>query len=219
MFHEILNWFNSTAFHLFGADTSWTEVFGFVTGGFAVWYSAKVSVANFPWGIVNAFFFFALFIDAKLYADAWLQVGFLVLLVIGWVAWLKGGANRTELPVRWASAPHLFAVAVFVVAFTIFFRPILRDLDDPYPTLDALTTSMSIGAQYLLSLKYIQNWGIWIAVDLIYIPLYWAKGLTLTSIIYVVFLCMCFIGVRDWFRARTEERWEATEQVIRGEIA
>lgn len=214
MFHEILNWFNSTAFHLFGADTSWTEVFGFVTGGFAVWYSAKVSMWNFPWGIVNAFFFFALFIDAKLYADAWLQVGFLALLAIGWVAWLKGGKDRTELPVRWASGVHLLVVAVFVVGFTFFFRPILTDLKDPYPTLDALTTGMSIGAQYLLSLKYIQNWAIWIAVDLIYIPLYWAKGLTLTSVIYVVFLIMCFIGVRDWLRTNRAEDAIATQQTL-----
>lgn len=214
MFHEILNWFGSTAFHLFGADTSWVEVFGFVTGGFAVWYSAKVSVWNFPWGIVNALFFFALFIDAKLYADAWLQVGFLVLLAIGWVAWLKAGPNRTELPVRTAGWGHLAAVAVFVVAFTVFFQPILKGLDDPNPTLDALTTGMSLGAQYLLSLKYIQNWAIWITVDLIYIPLYWSRGLVLTSIIYMAFLVMCFMGVHDWLRTRRTQNTLATQQTL-----
>lgn len=216
--HVILNWFNSTAFHLFGANTSWTEVFGFVTGGFAVWYSAKVKIANFPWGLVNAIFFFALFIDAKLYADAWLQVGFFVLLVIGWVAWLKAGPNRSELPVRSTNRWHLAAVFVFIVGFTLFFRPILKGLHDPYPTLDALTTGMSVGAQYLLSLKYIQNWGIWIAADLIYIPLYAAKGLMLTSVIYVVFLIMCFIGVRDWLRTKRTQDVIAVPATIGVEV-
>ena len=217
MIHDILNWFGSTAFTLFGKDTSWTEVFGFVTGGFAVWYSAKVSVWNFPWGLINALFFFALFIDAKLYADAWLQVGFFVLLLIGWVAWLKGGPQRTELNVRVASWQHLALVAVFIAGFTVFFRPILESHDDPYPTLDALTTGMSLGAQYLLSLKYIQNWAIWIAADLIYIPLYFAKDLVLTSIIYVVFLCMCIMGVREWLETRRTQNVIATQATVAAE--
>lgn len=212
---------NSTAFNVFGAPTTWAEVLGFLTGGLAVYYAARNRLATWPWSIANAVFFFVLFINARLYADAWLQVFYLVLSVAGlvwwkfgkWivVAWQRRSTVATayckpEAPIRRTGLLHLWAVACAVAIFVISFTPHLRHVGDPYPFLDALTTGMSLGAQYLLSLRYFENWFIWIAVDLIYIPLYQAKGLTLTAIIYVVFLALCFLGVRDWWRQYRAQR-------------
>lgn len=168
-------------------------------------------MATWPWSVANAIFFFLLFIDAKLYADAWLQVFYLVLSVGGFVWWKWGRerfGHREEAPIKRTSPLHFAVVAAGVTVFTILFIPHLRSLHDPYPVLDALTTGMSVGAQYLLSLRRIVNWPIWIAADFIYIPLYQAKGLTLTAIIYVVFLGLCFVGVRDWRRQLRAQRNE-----------
>ena len=65
---------------------------------------------------------------------------------------------------------------------------------------DALTTSLSLCAQWLLNRKYVENWYCWIAVDVIYVPLYLYKGLYLTSLLYAVFLCMATIGLIEWRR-------------------
>ncbi|MEC7291599.1 MAG: nicotinamide mononucleotide transporter family protein, partial [Pseudomonadota bacterium] len=59
----------------------------------------------------------------------------------------------------------------------------------------------SLVAQFMLSRKWIANWYLWIAADLIYIPLYIHKELWLTAGLYFVFLVMCIIGLREWRRA------------------
>lgn len=202
---SIINALNSTAFNAFGAPTTWAEIFGFITGGLAVYLTVRAKALNFPISLLNALFFFILFINAKLYADAYLQVLFFALSVWGWIVWLKFGPNHDRRPIGSASPLVLGLVIVFIVVFTHFFRPVLESHDDPYPTLDALTTGISIGAQILLSLKFVQTW-YWIVADLFYIPLYQAKGLTLTAIIYCVFLTLCFIGLREWRKEREEER-------------
>lgn len=63
---------------------------------------------------------------------------------------------------------------------------------------DALTTVMSLAAQLMLNRKWLGNWLVWIAADVIYIALYVGKGLWLTSVLYAVFLVMCLIGLREW---------------------
>ena len=60
---------------------------------------------------------------------------------------------------------------------------------------------MSLVAQFMLARKWIANWWLWIAVDVIYMPLYASKGLWLTAILYGVFLTMCIIGLREWMAA------------------
>ena len=74
--------------------------------------------------------------------------------------------------------------------------PILRAAHGAAPGWDALTTSMSLGAQLLLNLKRLETWYVWIAVDVIYVPLYFSRDLNLTALVYIVFLALCIQGWR-----------------------
>jgi nicotinamide mononucleotide transporter len=68
------------------------------------------------------------------------------------------------------------------------------------PFWDALTTVLSLAAQYLLSRKRFENWFLWIAADIIYVPLYFSRALPLIAVLYFVFLVMCIVGLMEWAR-------------------
>jgi nicotinamide mononucleotide transporter len=187
-----------TAFDLAGQPVSWAELLGFVTGLATVALAVAQRVETFPVGIAGNVFFFMLFVDVGLYADAGLQVVFLVLSAMGWWAWLRLGPNRTELEVSNASYRLLLLTAAAVAAAVLLLVPVLRAAHGSAPFLDALTTSLSLGAQVLLNLKKLQHWYVWMVADVIYVPLYVDRGLYLTAIVYTVFFGMCIAGLLRW---------------------
>ncbi|GAA2841502.1 nicotinamide riboside transporter PnuC [Kitasatospora paracochleata] len=179
---------------------SWTELLGFVTGAIGVWLTVRANIWNFPVGIANNVFFLVLFTGARLYADAALQLVFLVLAVHGWWQWLRGGERRAGREIRSAGGPTLGLLLVLLLPVTWALTVVLARAGDSAPFWDALTTALSLAAQWLLNTKRIENWYFWIAADLVYIPLYLAKGLDLTALVYLLFLKMCLVGLRSWRR-------------------
>lgn len=175
-----------------------TEVFGFITGAICVWLVVKDNIWNWPVGIVNNAFYVVLFWNAQLYADMALQIVYIVLGFLGWYWWLKGGKNKTELPIGNIKPAEMIALSAITIVCTYGMTLYLQSISDAAPFLDALTTVASLVAQYMLTKKYLQNWYVWIAVDVIYIGLYFYKGLSLTAILYAIFLTMCLVGLKAW---------------------
>lgn len=174
------------------------ETLGFVTGAATVWLTVKQKIWCWPIGIANNIFFIILFLEAKLYADMGLQVIYIVLSLLGWYWWLKGGENKSILQVSRISQVHaaiLFCVTILATCgMTIY----LSSINDAAPFLDALTTVLSLVAQYLLTRKFIENWYVWMTADIIYIGLYLSRDLFLTGILYMIFFAMCVAGVKEW---------------------
>lgn len=178
--------------------SSWLEAASVVTGAVCVWLTVRENVWNFPIGLVNVACFSVLFFGARLYADAGLQVVYFVLGLIGWWLWLHGGERGTALRVSRAGAVHLRIVAAGGVALTLILWATLRHVGGSASFFDALTTSISLCAQWLLNRKHVESWYAWIAADLIYVPLYIYKELYLTAGLYAVFLVMAVMGLRRW---------------------
>ena len=187
-----------TVFDLFGEPVSWAELFGFVTGIACVALAVARRIETFPVGIANNVFFVVLFTDARLYADAALQVVYIALGVMGWWIWAKSKEGQAPFRIRRAGPRLLLGTAVGVGVATLVLIPILRAAHGAAPGWDALTTSMSLGAQLLLNLKRLETWYVWIAVDLIYVPLYFSRDLNLTALVYIVFLALCVQGLKQW---------------------
>ncbi|MBR7838357.1 nicotinamide mononucleotide transporter [Actinospica durhamensis] len=187
-------------FH-FGQDAvTWSELLGFVTGAACVWLTVRFHIANFPIGIANNVFFLVLFWTARLYADASLQIVYLALGFLGWWEWLHGGERRGRRMMGRASGRLVGTLLLLVVPATWGLTAILSAAHDIAPFWDALTTALSLAAQWLLNLKKLQNWYLWIAADVIYVPLYFVKVLYLTGIVYVLFLGLCVLGLRAWVK-------------------
>ncbi|MCW2642851.1 MAG: nicotinamide mononucleotide transporter PnuC, partial [Dactylosporangium sp.] len=100
----------------------------------------------------------------------------------------------------------LAACLAFVAVATCGLTVLLRAAHDAAPFWDALTTAISLAAQYLLNVKKVETWLFWMAADIIYIPLYASKGLTLTAVVYVLFLGMTILGLRSWLAAYRTQR-------------
>lgn len=198
---QLLAPLNTVLFTLGNDRVTWAELLGFGTGAASVWLTVLARISNFGVGIANSAFFLVLFLSARLFADSGLQVVYIVLGFTGWWQWLRGGQHRARLVVTRSHGSLLAACAVFVVAATWGLTILLRAADDIAPFWDALTTALSLAAQFLLNCKKIENWAFWIAADLIYVPLYVVKRLDLTAIVYVLFLGMCVMGVSAWRRA------------------
>jgi nicotinamide mononucleotide transporter len=178
--------------------STWLEAASVVTGAVCVWLTVRENVWNFPLGLVNVACFCVLFFGARLYADAGLQVVYFVLGLIGWRLWLRGGERGTALRVSRAGAAHLRILAGGGAVVTLILWATLRHVGGSASFFDALTTTISLCAQWLLNRKHVESWYFWIAADLIYVPLYLYKGLHLTAALYTVFLVMATMGLLRW---------------------
>jgi len=179
-------------------DFSEAEAWGFVTGGWGVWLTVEKSIWTWPVGLANNVFFFVLFFRAKLFADMALQIVYIILGVLGWYWWLFGGEHRSKLPVAAASRAMVVYTGISVAISTFVLTIYLTRVGDSAPFGDAITTALSLGGQFLLSKKLVDNWYFWIVADVIYVWLYISKGLFLTSALYAIFLLMCFAGLARW---------------------
>lgn len=186
-------------FTLLDTPVSWVEVLGFGSGALCVWLVVRWHIANWPIGIANNLFFILLFTGAGLYADAALQVVYVALAVYGWWSWIAGGSGPGRLAVsRTSGRSWAVLVPATVIATVLLTVALDRATDSTVPFWDALTTALSLAATYGQCRKKIESWYLWIAADLVYIPLYAYKGLYLTSLLYAGFLLLCVVGFRGW---------------------
>jgi nicotinamide mononucleotide transporter len=182
--------------------TDSVEILGFLTGALCVWLLARQNIWNWPIGIANNIFFIVVFLRSGLYGDAALQVVYIILAAYGWWTWLRPDGTREERAVARTS----FREWTWLIPVTAFAAIGMRAFLSGYtpstvPAWDGLTTALSLAATWGQCRKLLESWWIWIAADIIYIPLYIYKGLNLTAVLYFVFMLLCVVGLRSWNRA------------------
>lgn len=175
------------------------ELVAVAFGLLSVYLAAREHIISWPTAIVNVAIFFVLFWRAKLYADAVLQLVYLVLSVYGWYEWRFGGAQHSRLQVSRATRRHWLVLAPLFLVGGLGLGALLdRFTDSPVPYFDALLTAASLVAQWMMTRKLLENWVIWIAADLVYVPLFIQRGLPLTAVQYAVFLLLAALGWHGW---------------------
>jgi nicotinamide mononucleotide transporter len=181
------------------------EIVAAIFGVVSVFLSVRQNIWSWPTAIVNVGLYIIVFYGSKLYADTGLQVVYVALNAYGWYHWLYGGKNRTELPVTRTRAPVAAILVALVAAGTAVIGTFLsRNTDAALPWVDAMTTSTSLAAQWMMTRKLLENWIIWVAVDVVYIAMYIYKSLYVTSGLYLVFLILSAMGYLEWRRSLAE---------------
>lgn len=195
----MLEWLNSAAFYAFGAPTSWAEVLGFVTGAWCVYLVARANVWNWPVGIANNILWIILFFTAGLYADSFLQVVYIALGLWGLFTWLRPRPVVKVLPIsHTAKAQWLALAGAGALGLLVLFAFLDNATNSTVPLADAATTVISLLAVWGQIYKKIESWFLWMLADIIYIPLYVYKGLSLTAILYAGFFALCVFGYFSW---------------------
>jgi len=179
-------------------NISYLEWIGFVTTIACVYLAAKQNIWNWPVGIISVTTYCLVYYQRQLFGDAALQIYFLGTSIYGWYFWLK--KDKTEekpivsLPladmgiILLGTAALSYLLGLFLATYT--------PTNVPYK--DGICTAISFMAQILMTRKILQNWALWILVDICYVPLYISKDLYLTALLYVVLLVLAYRGHVDW---------------------
>jgi nicotinamide mononucleotide transporter len=144
--------------------------------------------------------FAQVFFAAKLYADVTLQAFFILTAIVGWLRW-RQGERGSPLPVRHCGRALLAVSALAGVAVTLAYGWLLHRFTDAYaPFLDSTILAFSVIGQLLLIDRRVENWWCWLLVNSIAVPLYAARGLSLTAILYTAFWINAAVSLRRWQR-------------------
>lgn len=196
----ILTWLDSAALVIAGVPVSWAEVLGDLTGAACVALVARQHVWNWPLGLLNNVFWALLFWRAKLYSDSSLQGMFFVLGCYGWWRWRTGTAGTVLAVRRMRTLEWKVLTGLVVVATAALAAWLAHATDSPAPLADATVLTLSLAATWGQAEKRIESWWIWIAVDVISVPLYVSRSLYPTAGLYVMFGVLCVLGLRSWSR-------------------
>ena len=191
-----------TVFVVLGVPMSALEIAAFLLALGCVACNVREIHWGWPLAIASSALYGGLFAAHRLYGEAWLQAFFAAIALWGWWQWLRGGAGRGPLAVS-ALGRRGFALALagWAVAWPALGGLLARTTDSDVPYLDAFPTAGSVLGQVLLARKYVENWWVWLAVNVASVGLFAVRQLWLTALLYALFVVLSGLGLWQW-RAR-----------------
>ncbi|MCX6944927.1 MAG: nicotinamide riboside transporter PnuC [Opitutales bacterium] len=173
-----------------------------VLGVVGVGLMIRRSLWAFPVGLAAVTVQGVLFYRAHFPADALLQVFYFVTLAWGWRHWVRDRGPAPELPVTRLSArgrgAWLLAASAATVGWALLIGPWLQAV---MPWRDAFIAAFSVAAQVLQVRKQIENWPLWVVVNLVAVASYATAALAYTAFLYALYLGLALAGWREWRRA------------------
>jgi nicotinamide mononucleotide transporter len=200
---------------IYGYPLSYIEFVGTLTGLFSVWFAARSNILTWPIGLINVACFFIIFFQVHLYSDMFLQAYFFVMSIYGWVVWAdkkQDGIISIEILTKYQRIWWALIIVISTIAIGFFVKNIHTILPSiftnpaSYPFIDTFVAVLSIVATILLARKKLENWPLWIIVDIISVGLYARKGVLFISIEYGIFLCLATWGLLSWLKLFANEK-------------
>lgn len=186
-------------------QTSWLEWLGFVSTIACIYLAAKENILNWPVSILSIVISAILYFDSHLFGDFALQFYFLFTAFYGWWFWLKKKKEREKLIVR--IKLQQWIIIVILIAILTMLSGYLLDRYTPsnVPYEDGFCTAVSLVAQIMLTRKILENWVLWILVDICYVPLLIYKNLNLYALLYAILVVIAIKGYLDWRKTYREQ--------------
>ena len=196
-------------------------------GVISVFFAKKENILVFPSGIISTGLYVYLLSQWSLYGDLIINVYYTGMSIYGWYMWSKIiDDDKHHIPVTysnkkdWLKATGIFIfTSIFVIIVYRYYNVMPNDLNfgesvnyavtkltsgniadfrTVTPFLDTFTTGVFFAAMWLMANKKIENWTLWIAGNIVSIPLYFVKGYGFTGIQYSIFLVLAILGYIEW---------------------
>lgn len=173
------------------------EWVGIVCSLLGVYFSAKQARIAWIWNILASALYGYLFYGLGLYSDMELQGFFILMALFGFFQWTRANSDWTpEKSSQTDIFLGIFGSLVFGGISGFLHQKYVPNVSFPY--LDACLTGFSMWGTYLAAKRKIENWWVWILVDMVYIGMYLQKDIPGTSALYALFILMAIYGLRSW---------------------
>lgn len=150
--------------------------------------------------LVSSVLYVVIFIHARLYMESAVNVFYAVMAVYGWYEWRYGGGGHEGVRINvWPWRYHVAAIAV-IAALTGLFGVFLTHTSEASPYVDSFTTVGAIVTTFMVARKVLENWYYWFVIDTAEVYLFVTRELYLTTLLFVVYLVLVVVGLRDWLR-------------------
>lgn len=201
----MFDWLNST-FQIFGLAVRWSDFFGNILALATVVLALRRLIIAWPVQILGSILLLAATLSAHLPGNAARQVVIIVAAIWGWTRWRRSRADEGAITVQWATWPQRWTMVATMIVGTAAFAVLLKATDGSFfpaapwhlVLADAWIFVGSVIAMYAQARRVVEFWLVWLAVDLVGVPLAWSSGLYFSGLVYGIFFVMVIIGLRDW---------------------
>jgi len=213
-----------------GYDLSWIEAVGTLAGLLCIWLASLEKISNYVFGLINVTLFAIIFFQIQLYASLLLQLFFFAANIYGWYAWSRQNSQQeAELQIRWLPLPKAIAWFVACVVaiglMTVYINPVFAFLTrvavsamsgiglnvtmpelqpDAFPFWDSCMMVLSIAAMILMTRKYVENWLLWVIINVISVAIFALQGVYAMSLEYLLLTFIALNGSRMWINSARE---------------
>jgi nicotinamide mononucleotide transporter len=191
-------------------NATWVEYIAIITGIASVWFSRLENIWVYPIGLVSTVSYVFLSFKYQLFGEATVNLYYTAMSIYGWMLWAKRDQQEKHVvKISFSSRRELRDQFLFFGAFYVVFYTALTLLQQSFspgtiPFGDALATATAFTGMLLMARKKVESWYWWLATNTASVPLYFVKGLTFTSVFYIVLFIMAIFGLIEW-RKRAKE--------------
>ena len=184
------------------------QIIGVALGLLYLYFEYKANIWLWVIGLIMPIVHGTLYFRQGLYADFSMELYYILAGIYGLIAWRRGDKkSKSELKISYTPRVAWVAiVGVYVLLHATIYMLLVTFTDSNVPFWDSLTTSLSVVAYWLLSRKYVEQWLVWLAVDVITVGLYIYKDIPLTAGLYALYSALAIAGYMRWRRVIDSEK-------------
>ena len=177
------------------------EITAVVFGIISVLFARKNNILVYPTGLISTLIFIYILYNFKLYGEFIINIYYSAMSITGWYLWSRRNNGQEEFPISIMNSKD-YKISTIIFTVTLLFIALVYHFFDKFTDLtayvDAFTTALFFVGMWLMAKRKIENWIVWIIADIISVPLYFYKGLTVSSLQFIVFTIIAILGYKEW---------------------